>query len=219
MFRIRSLVFSPFLGTAFVLLALLVNAGLTDRAEEAPVRVALAMRSSALTGLVQVVTFITSAAPALALCAIWSLIAFRRSGDVLTSAWPLLAYFGHLTCNIALRVAIGRWPPDVDHIPNLLPEFQASFQQFAFPSGHSGAALIAYGALALLARDLRRYQRPALILAAVVILGASFGRVYMGVHWPSDVLGGWLLAGVWLSVARAWRRYNSGGRRSTIADR
>ncbi len=219
MFRTRSLLIALILTTAFALLALVVNAGLTDRAEDAPVQAALAARSSAITGPVQLVTFITSAAPALALCAVWSLIAYRRSRDALASAWPLLAYFGHLSCNIALRVAIGRWPPDVDHIPNLLPEFQASFQQFAFPSGHAGAALIAYGALALLARDLGRYQRPTLVLAAIIILGTGLGRVYLGVHWPSDVLGGWLLAGAWLSVARAWRRYNSSARRSPVADR
>lgn len=200
-------------------LALAINSGLTDHLEAPAIRSILAIRSNALTGLIQAVTFMTSAAPALALCTAWSVMAYRRSGDALKSAWPLLAYFGHLACNIALRVAIGRWPPDVDHIPNLLPEFQASFQQFAFPSGHAGAALVAYGALALLARDFGRFQQPALVLAAAVTLATGFGRVYLGVHWPSDVLGGWLLAAAWLSVARAWRRYNSSVRRSPVADR
>ncbi len=207
------------LSALFAALALTIKSGLTDNLEEPAIHSILAMRSNALTGLIQGVTFMTSAAPALALCTAWSVMAYRRSGDALKSAWPLLAYFGHLVCNIALRVAMGRWPPDVDHIPNLLPEFQASFQQFAFPSGHAGAALVAYGALALLARDFGRYQQPALVLAAAVTLATGFGRVYLGVHWPSDVLGGWLLAAAWLSVARAWRRYNSSVRRSPVADR
>ncbi len=214
MFRLFSL-----FASLFALLVLLVSAGVSDRIEQPLVRAVLAMRSDALTAPVQLVTFMTSAAPALALCAVWSLMAYRRSGDALKSAWPLLAYFGHLSCNIALRVAIGRWPPDVDHIPNLLPEFRASFQQFAFPSGHAGAALIAYGSLALLAHDFGRFQLPALVLAASVIVGTGFGRVYLGVPWPSDVLGGWLLAGAWLLVARVWRRYNSSVRRSSVADR
>jgi undecaprenyl-diphosphatase len=84
---------------------------------------------------------------------------------------------------------------------------------YAFPSGHSFAGLLLYGVLAfLLARSLQsRGARIAVITAAAVLIGSiGLSRVYLGVHWPSDVLGAWLLAGAWLwvcvSVYLRWDR-------------
>jgi undecaprenyl-diphosphatase len=185
----------------FALVALLVWQRGALPGDWALVMAAYDSRSDALTAPIQLVTFITSAAPALALCTTWTAIELRRGGLQFAAVWPLLAYFGHLACNIALRVAIGRLPPDVEHIPNLLPEFRASFQQYAFPSGHAGAAVVAYGALIMLAWR-TRWRVPVFIAALVLILGTGIGRVYLGVHWPSDVLGGWLLSGALLALAR-----------------
>ncbi len=72
---------------------------------------------------------------------------------------------------------------------------------YSFPSGHSFAGLLLYGVLAfLLVRSLQsRGARIAVIIAAAVLIGSiGLSRVYLGVHWPSDVLGAWLLAGAWL---------------------
>ncbi len=77
---------------------------------------------------------------------------------------------------------------------------------YSFPSGHSVAGLLLYGVLAfLLVRSLRsRGARIAVIIAAAVLIGSiGLSRVYLGVHWPSDVLGAWLLAGAWLWLC-AW---------------
>jgi undecaprenyl-diphosphatase len=76
---------------------------------------------------------------------------------------------------------------------------------YAFPSGHSATAVAVYGALALIAvRRLGPRVRTAAIAVAVllaVIVGVT--RVYLGVHYPTDVLGGWLLGGAVLAVV--WR--------------
>jgi undecaprenyl-diphosphatase len=77
---------------------------------------------------------------------------------------------------------------------------------YSFPSGHSVAGLLLYGVFAfLLVRSLQsRGARIAVIIAAAVLIGSiGLSRVYLGVHWPSDVLGAWLLAGAWLSLC-AW---------------
>lgn len=73
---------------------------------------------------------------------------------------------------------------------------------YAFPSGH--AALTAfYGALAyLLARTQKSWEGRSFIWAAAIAVSFLVGlsRIYLGVHWPTDVLGGWILAFVWLTL-------------------
>jgi undecaprenyl-diphosphatase len=81
---------------------------------------------------------------------------------------------------------------------------------FAFPSGHALASATLYPLLALdLTRGARQRLRVlALGLAALACAFIGMGRVYLGVHWPSDVLGGWLLGLLQLvAVVRALRLY------------
>ena len=73
---------------------------------------------------------------------------------------------------------------------------------FAFPSGHTNAATIGAGVLAwAVARRLPRGRaRIAVGVAAVVYAGAvGLSRVWLGVHWPLDVVGGWLFGAGWLA--------------------
>jgi len=83
----------------------------------------------------------------------------------------------------------------------------------AFPSGHAAQSVACYGALAWLAWELggsRRIRVIASVSAALIaIVGSS--RVYLGVHWPSDVLSGWLLAGGWLAALIGWSWLRSSG--------
>ncbi|MDX6381668.1 MAG: hypothetical protein QOI57_2692 [Rubrobacteraceae bacterium] len=95
-----------------------------------------------------------------------------------------------------------------------------------FPSGHAMAALV-IGATALYVWSLRSPERwggswkakvrIGLIIVALVLL-IGLGRVYMGAHYPSDVLAGWALGGVWASlcltaaeVFRKLREIKAGG--------
>ncbi|MFI8207048.1 phosphatase PAP2 family protein [Streptomyces sp. NPDC085937] len=87
-----------------------------------------------------------------------------------------------------------------------------------YPSGHTATAVVAYGAAALLLLPLLRspaVRRGLLALCAALILGASYGLVRRGYHWPLDVVASWclgalLLAGVWLLVSRSSRRTSAG---------
>lgn len=63
---------------------------------------------------------------------------------------------------------------------------------YSFPSGHSMSAMIIYGGLAAVIIALRPSARPiVLISAAILIVGIGVSRVYLGAHWPMDVLAGW----------------------------
>ncbi|NGO77006.1 phosphatase PAP2 family protein [Streptomyces sp. YC504] len=74
----------------------------------------------------------------------------------------------------------------------------------AFPSGHAMTATVACGLLLWL---LRRYGVSgaawigAVVLAAVSVIGVGLTRIWLGVHWPTDVLGGWLLGMLTVAVA------------------
>ncbi|MFJ6383360.1 phosphatase PAP2 family protein [Kitasatospora sp. NPDC092039] len=81
----------------------------------------------------------------------------------------------------------------------------------AFPSGHAMASAIACAVLVglLWYRVRRRGRTAACVVAATAVLTIGWTRVALGVHWPSDVLGGWLAAGIVLgavtAVIQVWR--------------
>lgn len=83
--------------------------------------------------------------------------------------------------------------------PDLLPPILAE-AGYSFPSGHSSSAMVAYGIVAVLVARSPRLpgwvRRTAVFACAAVIGLVGLSRVYVGVHFPSDVLGGWLLGGV-----------------------
>jgi undecaprenyl-diphosphatase len=62
-----------------------------------------------------------------------------------------------------------------------------------------------YGFLALLALQMQHvWLRRALVAACVVVVvGIGWSRIYVGEHWPTDVLGGYLLGAAWLLITRA----------------
>src|SRR6056297_2491572 len=92
------------------------------------------------------------------------------------------------------------------------PEFAADIMVLSpsFPSGHATGAMALYGFLAyVIARDAgslrRRFEVIYWCAALVALVGLS--RVYLGVHYPSDVATGWLVGGFWLLVGTAIAEY------------
>ncbi|MFD8234232.1 phosphatase PAP2 family protein [Streptomyces sp. NPDC059696] len=79
-----------------------------------------------------------------------------------------------------------------------------------YPSGHTATAAVAYGSAALLLLPVLRTplaRRTAITLCAALILGASYGLIRRGYHWPLDVAGSWclcavLLTSLWLLLRR-----------------
>ena len=71
----------------------------------------------------------------------------------------------------------------------------------SFPSGHATASVMLYISLMIICRQRikQHYLKYILLFIAVVmIVLIGMSRIYLGVHYPTDILGGWLLSGSWL---------------------
>jgi undecaprenyl-diphosphatase len=203
--------------TWLIALTIPIVMGVEPPGDMALVLWAISLRNDTLTFVIQILTFFGSATPALLICMLLSGVELihemrlarerhaPRQVDLpmlIRAAWPLVAFAGMMVCNITMRVLITRLPPQVAYLPQLLPELQADFQRYSYPSGHAGSATVAYVALTIIAWRKPKIRWVTLVIAVILIIGVGFGRPYLGVHWPSDVLAGYLLGATWLAFAQ-----------------
>lgn len=89
-------------------------------------------------------------------------------------------------------------------------EFVTSLSSWSFPSGHAMGSLVGYGVLAYLAMAFVRGSTARRWIVGgtiALILAIGLSRIYLGVHFPSDVLGGFIAGSVWLQVCISGYRF------------
>ncbi|PQV64321.1 undecaprenyl-diphosphatase [Abditibacterium utsteinense] len=109
---------------------------------------------------------------------------------------------GSLLMNLAVKALFQRARPALWMSP-------APAGYYSFPSGHSMVSMAIALALVFIAWP-TRLRWPALVLAIPCVAAIGLSRLYLGVHYPSDVLGGWSAAILWVTgVSFVLRRYRS----------
>lgn len=157
------------------------------------------------------ITFIGDPSVLLVIClgiGIWLLKLGQRSKAVGLG----IAALGAIGLNVLLKHLFGRARPalwnrivDVGH--------------YSFPSGHAMVSLVIYGLIGYILTTKFPQHRRLIISLTIILIGAiGFSRLYLGVHWPTDVLAGYAAGLVWLIACilsmRVWRRYASARNRT-----
>ncbi len=217
--RERALSWIFFLGLSAAVLALFLFAWLADEMLEGDTRafdqyVRLALNGHASPDLTAVMRFFTAfgspvvmVALSAALVVIFYYLHWRRATWLL-----LITLAGALVLNLALKLTFQRPRPPVTFFGTPAPA------SYSFPSGHAMFSACLFGIVAALVspRLRSRASRVAIWMAAIVLaLMIGVSRIYLGVHYPSDVIAGYAAAVVWIvtvaSADRLLRRRRGGG--------
>ncbi|GAA0840997.1 phospholipid phosphatase [Paenibacillus glucanolyticus] len=139
-------------------------------------------------------SFIGSIGPVTVLCLIVIAVLYwvlRRRTEILLL---IVVVFGSSILNLLLKLIFQRVRPDIHRLVEITG--------YSFPSGHSMGAFSFYSVLAyLLWRhiDSRTGRGVLIAFAIIMILSIGLSRIYLGVHYPSDILGGYLASCAWVS--------------------
>ena len=144
----------------------------------------------------------------LPIVAAFSLWLWRRKGRSDLGLQLVIVSLGSLVMNVVLKDLVDRPRPD-------LWEHRGQYAWASYPSGHAIVCVAVFFTIALMLYRERGWRWPFGAAAALMVV-VLYSRLYLGVHWPTDVVGGLLLGVVWLAVTQyafAPFRHRSAGTR------
>ncbi|MNO15722.1 putative undecaprenyl-diphosphatase YbjG [compost metagenome] len=192
----RALFVSLLCAIGFGFIALMISGEQIVRFDVVLIALIQGQESSLLTSVMIFFTFIGGGAPVVAVTLIVGIVLYKvlhHRRELILFIWVVI---GSSLLNESLKLVFHRARPTLHRIIDV--------NGFSFPSGHSMAAFSLYGVVAfLLWRHISSAAGRSIIIvisaAMTIMIGVS--RIYLGVHYPSDVLGGFLASGCWLSIS------------------
>lgn len=126
----------------------------------------------------------------LPIIAAFSLWLWRRKQRAELAAQLLVVSIGSLIMNAAIKALFARPRPD-------LWEHRGQFAWASYPSGHAIVCVSVLFSVALMLNRERSWKWPFGAVGALLVV-VMYSRLYLGVHWPTDLIGGLLMGVVWL---------------------
>jgi undecaprenyl-diphosphatase len=154
-------------------------------------------RSDALTTVMRAVTWLGSSAVVVPLAAIVTAFLLSRR------AWYLAGFLALCVAGASLLGLVAKHVVDRDRPPEVIRLQHTTTS--SFPSGHATQAAATYLALVFVVLAVSRSSKlhvVAWIVAGVTVGAVGVSRIYLGVHWTTDVLAGWLLGITWTTAVR-----------------
>ncbi|HBU80360.1 MAG TPA: PAP2 family protein [Paenibacillus sp.] len=179
----------------FSIIALSISDNQIHRFDDSLITWIQGMESQGMTRWMELFTWIGSGIPVviIAILSMVVLYVFLKHRRELLFLGCVIA--GSAILNTLLKLMFHRARPTIHRIIEV--------SGYSFPSGHSMAAFSLYGGLAFL---IWKHIPTAvgrvlmIIVSAMFILMIGMSRIYLGVHYPSDVVGGYFMSGCWLAV-------------------
>ncbi|WP_081415285.1 phosphatase PAP2 family protein [Ectobacillus panaciterrae] len=192
----RAFFISLLCASAFGFIALLISDKKIIEFDNIVISFIQGLESPTLTSIMKFFTFIGAGFPVVFLTLaiiffLYKVLHHRR--ELILFVWVVI---GSALLNWILKIIFHRARPTIHRIVDA--------NGFSFPSGHSMAAFSLYGIVTfLLWRHVKSsFGRSILILvSAIMILAIGISRIYLGVHYPSDVLGGYLASCSWIAIS------------------
>ncbi len=162
---------------------------------------AVAHRNGTLTPLAITVSYLGGTV-AMTILVVLAVIIYGRRGQWREAGLVICTGLGSWVLVDGGKHLIGRErPPTVNHV--------IVKTNLAYPSGHSLGSMAVIGILSVLL--IPQIRRPAMrwvagVAAVVFVAAVGLSRIYLGVHWPTDVLGGWVLGALLVTVCFAGYR-------------
>jgi len=163
-----------------------------------------------ITWLMQGFSFLGSVAVVTTLCVL-AIAVFLYLRQARTAALLAITMVGMAVLDITLKLAF--------HRPRPVGYFGPTPITYSFPSGHAMGSVCFYGVLAaiLAARASGRVAKWCIWVGAALLIGMiGFSRIYLGVHYPSDVIAGYCAGAVWVAAVGFLNKIHTNGRKEEV---
>jgi undecaprenyl-diphosphatase len=182
----------------FVRFADHVSSGATQTFDDRTLHWLASHRSAALDRIMLEITFLGTGTVVMVVVVVSGMFLWLTNHRY-SALLLLLTTTGGILLNNLLKAGFGRPRPQV-------VEWGTNVMSSSFPSGHAMSAAVVYGTVAYLAARLHRrrlHRVITLLLAAALIILIGLSRLYLGVHYPSDVIAGIIIGLAWAGFCMA----------------